>query len=96
MENDDEFVSVGSEMPRIAHAMVAEGRTLIVTWTTGERVMIDITPIIANHPAFQQLRTDDAYFQKMNIDELGWAVLWPGDGTCSIPTSTLEQYAVSV
>lgn len=96
MQDDSEWVGVGEEIRRIATATTSTGRNIDITWTTGETVRVDLTSLIANHRAFAQLRVDDEYFRQMEVDELGWAIRWPGDGDCAIPTSELEKYAVPV
>lgn len=93
MHDDYEWVSVGEEIRRIATASTSTGRYINITWTTGETARVDLTTLIATHKVFAQLRIDDEYFRQMEVDELGWAIRWPGDGNCAIPASELENYA---
>lgn len=90
----DDWVGVGEPIPRIAHASTGDGRTIHVTWTTGERVFIDLTRHIASHRAFARLRIDDAFFKKMQVGKRGDDIFWPEVPECAIPCAYLVDYAV--
>jgi len=92
--DDDEMVGSGPAIHRMAEAKTSEGRTIAVTWTTGERVTIDLRPLISKHRVFARLRVDDAFFRTMQLDELGHYIFWPDEPDCAIPAAYLEDYAV--
>lgn len=94
MTDNEKLVGTGVPIHRIAAAEPDEGRSIKVTWTTGEKVSIDLTQHIATHKAFARLRVDDAFFRTMQIGEWGHDIYWPEEPDCAIPAVYLEGYAV--
>lgn len=75
---DDEFISVGRPLPRIAAARLVEARTIEVTWTDGGRQNIDVTPAILGHRHYVALRDDAERFGQFVVSETGDSLVWPG------------------
>lgn len=89
--DEDEWVEAGSPIPQIDTARVLDSRRIEVTWRSGETVIIDLTPIIANHRAFVRLREDDAFFATMRVDERGNCVFWPDGHNVAISSHWLQE-----
>ena len=94
MVADGEFVEIGGPIPRLAWATAGKGRTVEAAWTSGERITIDLTPLIATHSAFRRLRSDDDFFRALQVEPLGRSIYWPDDTACEIPTAYLSEHAV--
>lgn len=77
---DNEIVSAGAPLPRIKSVTALAGRTLRVTWQSGETHEVDVSPALLSHRAFVALRNDDALFATAARDEYGDAVVW-ADGS---------------
>jgi hypothetical protein len=74
--DDDEMIVVGKPLPRISSAVLLQDRTVRITWHAGEREEIDLSPALASHRLFARLRTDDALFRTMRVNEDGTALEW--------------------
>jgi hypothetical protein len=51
-------------------------RKILVTWRTGESQIIDTMPALASRRIFIALRTDDALFRTLKVNEDGNAIEW--------------------
>ncbi|MHB1271867.1 MAG: DUF2442 domain-containing protein [Rhodanobacter sp.] len=51
--------------------------TLMITWSTGETLPVDVSRLIKRFKLYASLR-DPAHFRKAKADAWGHAVLWPG------------------
>lgn len=76
--NDEEIVFAGTPLPRIAAAEPLDGRHVHVRFTSGEEKTVDLAPALASRRIFIPLRTDDALFRRLSINEFGNALEWPG------------------
>ena len=74
--DDDEIISVGEPLIDIVKAAPLPERRIVITWETGETDIVDIMPALASRPVFMALRTDDALFQTMKVNEEGNAIEW--------------------
>lgn len=77
--DENVVISVGMPLPRIRSAEPLSGRRIAITWKDGRQQVIDVSPAILSHRGFIPLRTDDALFAKMQVDEHGDALVWPGE-----------------
>jgi hypothetical protein len=75
-EDNDEMIVVGKPLPRISAAALVRDRIVNVTWETGETEEIDLRPALASHRLFTRLRTDDALFRTMRVNDDGNALEW--------------------
>lgn len=80
MDEDDEIISVGRPLPRIATVEPLQGRVVQIVWKSGLMQAVDLAPALANHRAFVRLRTDDALFRRVRVSEHGDCLEWP-DGS---------------
>lgn len=76
--DDDEFISVGSRLPKIAAATPLDGRCVHVRFTSGVEKTVDLVPALASRRIFIPLREDDALFRQMTISPWADALQWPG------------------
>lgn len=74
--DESELVGTGVPLPRIDYVEVLDGRRVHVSWRSGERHEVDLTPALLSHRAFVRLRTDDELFRTAKTDEFGDAILW--------------------
>jgi hypothetical protein len=63
--------------PKIRDVEPMEGKTLLVTFETGDRRVYDCTPLLRSD-AFLPLR-DDALFRCAHADPHGYGVIWNDD-----------------
>lgn len=75
---DDEIVSVGAPLPRLAAAVIVDGRRVRVTWRNGDSLTVDLDPVIKSHRHFIPLRDNDELFQTLRVNEEGTALEWDG------------------
>lgn len=75
---NDDVVSVGRELPRLAAATIIDGRRVRVTWRNGDSVAVDLAPVLLSHRHFIPLRRDDELFETFRINEDGTALAWDG------------------
>ena len=73
---DDDLISVGRPLPRLASARALDGRRVRVRWKSGNVAVIDLMPALASHRAFIRLREDDALFKTLRVNEDGNALEW--------------------
>lgn len=74
---DEDFISVGRPLPRIATAKHLGGKLIQVGWSSGEVQTIDISPAIIGHRHFVGLRSDDELFSRFSVSETGDSLIWP-------------------
>lgn len=79
MDDDDDVVTVGHELPSIADVQFIDDRKVCVTWRDGPSVIVDLAPVILSHRHFIPLRTDDELFQTVRVNEDGVALEWDGE-----------------
>jgi hypothetical protein len=72
----DDIVSMGSPVPRLAAAMIIDGRRVRVTWRDGNSVTVDLDPVLLSHRHFIPLRDNDDLFQTLRVNEEGTALEW--------------------
>jgi len=72
----DEFIVVGSPLPRIAGAAAQDRRFAEITWADGSVQVIDLAPALSSHRAFIRLRSDDRLFRTLKVSEFGDSVVW--------------------
>lgn len=87
-DNSDE-----SPLPRVESARPLEGRKVEVVWRGGITQIIDITPALTSKRIFLQIRTDDALFATLRVNEDGNAIEW-SDGA-ELSAVWLERLAPS-
>lgn len=75
---DDEIVSVGDPLPRLAAVTIVDGRRVRVTWRSGMSVTVDLDPVLQSHRHFIPLRGNDELFQTLRVNEEGTALEWDG------------------
>ncbi len=95
MESREGFVEIGNPIKHIASATPGEGRTIKVVWTTGERALVDLAPLIFNRRVFARLQEDDEFFRSMKVEPAGRSIFWLGEPDCEIPAAYLDDHAVS-
>lgn len=78
MNSMDEFIKVGSPLPRIRSIAVAGDRNVKVTWRDGRTDLIDLAPAILSHRHFIPLRNDAELFATLRPNEDGTAIEWDG------------------
>lgn len=76
---DDDIVSVGRELPRIAEAVALDGRKIKVTFTNGTSKTVDLTPALESRRFYIPLRDDDALFRSFRISEYADSLEWNDD-----------------
>ncbi len=64
--------------PLIQTVKALPSMTLVVAWSTGETLPVDVSRLIRRFKLYAPLR-DPAHFIKAKADAWGHAVLWPGD-----------------
>lgn len=74
--DDDEIITVGERLIDIVKAEPLQERRILVTWDTGETDIVDIMPALASRVIFLALRTDDALFHTLKVNEYGNAIEW--------------------
>jgi hypothetical protein len=72
--NDD--LDDEAPLPRIESAAALDGRRIMVVWRGGGREIVDVAPALASKRIFIQLRTDDALFHSLRVNEEGNAIEW--------------------
>lgn len=75
---DDDIVSVGAPLPRIAAVQALGGRQVRVTWRNGKSVNVDLAPVLLSRRIFIPLRDDDDLFLTVRVNEDGNAIEWDG------------------
>ncbi|QND51376.1 DUF2442 domain-containing protein [Phyllobacterium sp. 628] len=88
---DDDIISVGAPLPRIEKATALDERKVLITWRTGETQIVDTMPALASKRIFIALRTDDALFQTLKVNEDGNAIEW--DDGAELSAMWLERLA---
>jgi hypothetical protein len=78
--DDNDFISVGRPLPRIAEATPLEERFARIAWQAGGTEVVDLAPALASHRSFVRLRSDDELFRTLRASELGDSVVW-NDGS---------------
>ncbi|SDO53394.1 Protein of unknown function [Phyllobacterium sp. OV277] len=73
---DDDIISVGAPLPRIDEAIALNERKVQIRWRTGETQIIDTMPALASKRIFITLRTNDALFLTLKVNEDGNAIEW--------------------
>lgn len=63
-------------LPRIESALPLDGRNVRVVWRDGVAQEIDVSPALASRRIFLRLRTDDALFRTLRVNEDGNAIEW--------------------
>lgn len=76
---NDELISVGEALPRIVKAEALEPRRVRVTWKSGRVQTVDLAPALLSRRIYMPLRDDDALFSKLQVNEYGTAIEWPGN-----------------
>ena len=70
----DDVISFGHSLPRLATAMIIDGRRVRVTWRDGNSVIVDLGPVLLSHRHFIPLRDNDDLFQTLRVNEDGTAL----------------------
>lgn len=73
---EERLVGRGDPLPRIASAVPLQGRYARIEWKGGGSVVVDLAPAFVTLKVFRDLRTKDALFQTMVVDEYGDALTW--------------------
>jgi hypothetical protein len=77
---EPDLIVVGRPLPRIAAAAPLDGRRVRLAWRGGTSRVVDLAPVLASHRAFIALRSDDALFATLRVNEDGNALEW-ADGS---------------
>ena len=72
----DQLIGNGRDLPRIAAAIPLDFRRVRVVWQAGHTQDIDLAPALLSHRDFVRVRTNDALFQTLDVDEYGDALVW--------------------
>lgn len=91
MSKNDDRITVGKPIPKVAAVEAGSGLSVRVTWKDGRTDVIDLTPIITGFKVFRPLRNDRGLFAQVEVDEFGSGIVWPGD--MDLSNYTLEQAA---
>lgn len=89
--DNDDLIVVGKPLPRIGAAAPLDGREARIAWKNGPTQVIDLMPALASHRLFIRLRTDDALFRTMRVDEYGDALEW--DDGAELSAVWIEELA---
>lgn len=73
---DDDVVSVGRRLPRLAAVEPREGRKLFVRFDDGREKTVDLAPALESRRFYKPLREDDALFRSFRINEYRNAIEW--------------------
>lgn len=71
-------LAVGYPIPRLAAAVILDGRRVRATWRAGNAITVDLNPVLLSHCHFTPLRTNDELFDTMRVNEDGTALEWDG------------------
>ena len=74
--NADDFEDE-APLPRIESAEPLDGRRVRIVWRGGVSQEIDTTPALSSRRIFLELRTNDALFRSLKVNEDGNAIEWP-------------------
>lgn len=88
---DNDIIAVGTPLPRLASIEALDGRKISVNWRSGKTQVVDLAPVIASKRLFIRLRTDDALFKTVHVNEDGNAIEW-ADGA-ELSAVWIEQLA---
>lgn len=77
--DDDDMISVGDPLPRLAAAVPLEGRKISVRFRDGREKIVDLAPALASRRIYIPLRADDALFRSLRVSEYGDAIEWSDD-----------------
>jgi hypothetical protein len=80
-------------LPRLDKAEPLEGRSVLVTWRDGTEQAIDVSAALASKRIFLRLRTDDALFRTLKVNEDDNAIEW--DDGAELSAIWLERLAPS-
>jgi len=89
---DDDFISAGEPIPRLASVQAGAGKSVLVTWEDGASVIIDLAPYLLRHKGFEPL-ADNVVFAQVQLDQRGIGICWPGLPGAGISAETLEALA---
>lgn len=73
---NDEIITLGKALPRIAHAVPLDGRKVKVVWADGSVKVVDLSGALASRRIYIPLRDDDALFQSLHVTEYGDGIEW--------------------
>lgn len=76
---DDEIISAGAPLPRLAAAVPLDGRKLRVRFEDGREKTVDLAPALESRRFYKPLREDDALFRSFCISEYRDSIEWSGD-----------------
>jgi hypothetical protein len=79
MATNDEFISVGSPLPRIQSAVPAGDLRVRIHWKSGGSQVVDLAPAILSHRHFIPLRQNEELFCQLSVSETEDSLIWPGD-----------------
>ena len=77
--NDDEIITVGRPLPRIAAAVPLERRKVSVQFQDGREKIVDLAPALASRRIYIPLRADNTLFRSFRVSEFGDAIEWSDD-----------------
>ncbi|RUU11256.1 DUF2442 domain-containing protein [Mesorhizobium sp. USDA-HM6] len=75
---DNDIVTVGGPLPRIAAVTVIDGRRVRITWSDGNSVTVDLAPVLNSRRHFIPLRDNEELFATVRVNEDGNAIEWDG------------------
>jgi hypothetical protein len=87
---DDDIITVGRAIPRIAKAVPLDGRRVEITWRDGGAKVVDLTAALVSRRVFIPLRADDDLFKTLRVSEYGDALEWDGPDL-EFPASWLDR-----
>jgi len=76
---DDDIVSVGEPLPRLASAVPLDGRKIKVEFEDGRQKTVDLAPALESRRFYIPLRDNDDLFRSFRISEYRNAIEWSGD-----------------
>ena len=74
--SDDDIISVGKPIPKIASCEPLDGRRARISWRGGESFVVDLRPALSVHKSFVDVLRDDALFQSGQVSDFGDCVEW--------------------
>ena len=86
-------IRAGEPLPRIRCVSPEDNWTVLVTWQSGERQLVDLAPAVFTYKFYRPLREDRALFSTVHPIEDGAAVAWGGDDAVDMAAATIARLA---
>jgi hypothetical protein len=94
---EEETVSVGDPMPRLASVAHHDGMEIAVSWRSGLRAgkadVVDLAPAIMTYKFYRPLRDDLELLKSVHLTADGTAIAWGTDDALDMAATTVERLA---